>query len=87
MPYMTFWDMQVYTINHLTKLGFKYALYDRIPIFKVWLKLNRLEYVKGISLDIISGAREGLVGLLQYKHAGLEPPCKGKRYIKDTNVQ
>lgn len=87
MSYMTFWDMQLYTINNLTRLGFKYTLYDRIPIFKVWLKLNRLEYSGKYSADHIAGAREGLVGLLQFKHAGIEPPFKGLRYHKDTDVQ
>lgn len=82
---MSFWDMQLFTINALTKLGFKYALRDRLPIFRVWLRLNKLASKRGISREAIDQAREGLNGLMQFKHADMEPPFKGTRYLKDEN--
>ena len=87
MPNATFWDVQVYAVNALAKLGFRFGLYDRIPIFKTWLKLNKLEYKRGISSQTVQESREGLMGLLQFKHAGMEPPFKGKKYAKDVNGQ
>lgn len=78
---MTFWDVQVYTLKSLHALGIQYRLPDRIPLFQVWVTLNKLESNPEIPKDLLAQARDALSGLMYFRQNEAEPPHKDGVYI------
>jgi hypothetical protein len=80
---MTFWDVQVNAIKCLSRLNIMYRLQDRIPIFSVWTKLNRLELDPKINETFLLDAKDSLNGILLFRNQGIEPEnIKGVYVVK-----
>lgn len=71
----TFWDVQTETIVSLTKLGFKYKQSDRLPIFKIWLDLE-----KRPQDQLVLEAKNNLEKLLKLRKWNIEPKHSKGRY-------
>lgn len=70
---MTYWDIQTKLVLELDELGFKYKLRDRIPIFKVYLKLQTIAKRKPNLTEKITELLDLLEYQLALRQAGLEP--------------
>lgn len=73
---MSYWQHQTATVVQLQELGFKFKLKDRIPIFKVWERLRRMEAREPDLSKSIDVARHHLDILLEYRKNGMEPKLK-----------
>ncbi len=70
---MTYWDIQTKLVLELDELGFKYKLRDRIPVFKVYLKLQQMAKRNPKLEEKIVELLDLLEYQLALRQAGLEP--------------
>jgi hypothetical protein len=79
---MTYWDIQVQLIGMLRQFGFHYKLLDRVPIFKVYRKIDLLKKRLPKQEKILNDIKELLELQLSLRIAGLEPPLETPtRYV------
>lgn len=71
---VTYWDVQARTVLNLQELGYRYRLNDRLPIFKLWLRLHKQGFKNPKLRPAISKVLNDLDLLKELRIQGLEPP-------------
>jgi len=73
---MNFWEAQIEACTALSLVGYHFGMQDRIPIFKMYTLLRRIEG------DRVEEARRALAELTEIRISGEEPVHDGVRYIE-----
>jgi hypothetical protein len=82
---MTYWDIQTKLILELNELGFPFKLRDRLDIFALYLKLEKIAKKKPKLQPKILELLDLLEWQVELRKAGLEPPLdeSRKRYVAE----
>jgi hypothetical protein len=82
---LTYWDIQSRLILELNELGFPYKLRDRLPIFRLYLKLQKHAKRKPKLQNKVLELLDLLEFQLELRRAGVEPKVDetGKRYVAE----
>lgn len=70
---MTYWDLQTRLVLELNELGMPYKLKDRVPIFKLWRRLDKIEKKHPEIGPRLADIRDLLEHMLAMRRAGMEP--------------
>ncbi|TXH41962.1 MAG: hypothetical protein E6Q97_36545 [Desulfurellales bacterium] len=82
---MTYWDIQTRLIVELNELGFMYRLRDRLPPFKLYVRLQKLAKDKPELGEKVLNLLDMLEWIVELRRAGLEPPLESPlRYKAST---
>lgn len=82
---MTYWDIQTKLILELNELGFPFKLRDRLDIFALYLKLEKIAKKKPKLQPKILELLDLLEWQVELRKAGLEPRLdeSRKRYVAE----
>ena len=69
----TYWELQTKLILELNDIGLNYKLRDRLPVFKLYVRLMKLASKKPKLAHQIENILDLLEYLLAARRAGLEP--------------
>lgn len=82
---MTYWDIQTRLVVELNELGMMYRLRDRLPPFKLYVKLQGIAKKKPELVDKITDLLDLLEWMIELRTAGLEPPLESPLRYKATS--
>lgn len=77
----SYWGTHTRLVLKLQELGYRYRLYDRLPIFQLWVELVKKGKKNPKLRPVISPILEDLDYLKALRVEGLEPEVNGNRYV------